>query len=448
LATTSDSLTPPPIYRRLLSGAPDTFRLSVPAALLVAGFGIALLGLVLAMDRPLSPTETAAAQSARRMLTDGSWLVTGLHTDRVPDVPPVGCWAVGLAMSVFGDHSWVVRLPSAVMGIAMALLVAAMATRWLGNRIGLLAGLVYLSSVGVLVDGRAGGPDALLALTVAAAVAAFGLGNAGGRRPLRREAWIAWVFYGATGVSFLLTGPVGPIFILGICILYLYLAEDPQGLRFFVCPAGIAIFVLLAVAWPATIWIVRPAGWDGHWQFLCGWFGARPWAEVSAARLLPDLALLALPWTPFVLVAGLGGLWQGHTATPAWRLFGSWAAAPLGLMAAGLFREQPPLCILLPPVVVMAATGVTETMRWARRSRRWPGAWIAAAWAVACLVATAALQRWGPLDAGEAILPIAAAAAGLGLAIFVQQRRYLAAALAALPIVAWIAAAGQTVLWP
>ena len=308
----------PPIYRFLLSGAHDAFRPSLRATLLLAG-----------------------------------------------------CGAVPLSMAVFGQADWVVCLPSALATLLTALLIAALATRWLGRRIGWLSGLVYLTSAGTLVQSQSAGTDALLALSVTAAMGAFGLGNAAGRFPLRDGPWVARAFYAALGVSSLLAGPAGALFILAGCLLLLCLGEDSRGLRFLASPSGLLIFALLAAAWPATLWLARPAGWDGRWEFLYGWPGGAPGQEVSLVDLLRSFGLATLPWTPFAVAALVGGLWRGHAATPAWRLFGCWALAPLALMAVGLSGGAPHLGVLLPPVAVMAAAGLSESLPWVRRRTSW-----------------------------------------------------------------------------
>ena len=318
MAETTPLPAAPPIYRHLLSGAPDAFRPSLRATLLLTG-----------------------------------------------------CGAVLLSMAGFGRGDWVTRLPSALATLATALLIAALATRWLGRRIGWLSGLVYLTSAGTLVPSQSAGTDALLGLSVTAAMGAFGLGNAAGGFPLRDEPWVARAFYAAAGVSFLLAGPAGALFILAACLLFLCLGEDSRGLRFLASPSGLLIFALLAVAWPVTLWLARPAGWDGRWELLYGWFSGAPGPGTSLPDLLGSLGLATLPWTPFAVLALAGGLWRGHAATPAWRLFGCWALAPLALMAVGLSCGVPHLGVLLPPVAVMAAAGLNESLPWIRRRTYW-----------------------------------------------------------------------------
>lgn len=365
MAGTGSLSTPPPVYRHLLSGAPDIFRLPARSAVLLAGFGMMLL-----------------------------------------------------AVALFGRSDWIARLPSAVATLLTALLLAVLAARWFGSRTGLLAGLVYLSMAGVLVcwPGTCG-TDSALAFCVAAALGAFGLGNAAGRRPLQNEPWVARLFYAAAGTSFLLVGPTGPLMILAGCLLFLFLGEDPRGLRFFASPTGLLIFALLAAAWPL-------AGWDGRWGLLDGWLAAAPGQRASTPHLLAELALACLPWTPFVLLALVVGFWRGYAFTPGWRLFGAWAFGSLAVMAVAPSGRQPDPGAILAPLAAMAAAAVSESLQWTCRGTARRCAWIVAAWVTACAAALAAMRWWGLQGAHDAALAVHFAAAGLLLVIFFQSRRH------------------------
>ena len=319
MAEATSPASAPPVYRHLLSGAPDAFRPSLRATLWLAGCGAALL-----------------------------------------------------AAALFGQRDGAARLPWVLATLGAALLLATLATRWLGRRVGWLSGLVYLSSAGTLVPSPSAGADALLALCVTAAFGAFGLANAAGRLPLRDGPWVARAFYAAAGLATLLAGPACALAVLGACLLLLGLNEDSRGLRFLGSPSGLWIFVLLAAAAPAALGLAQPGAWDARWQWLCAWTRGGAGQGASLADLLRGLGLATLPWTPFAVTAMAVGLWRGHAATPAWRLFGAWALVPLVVMAVGAFDAAPRLAVVLPPLAVMAAAGLNESLAYLRRRIRRP----------------------------------------------------------------------------
>ena len=303
-----------PVYRRFLAGGPERLSLSPKAAALVAGCGTTLL----------------AIRSA-------GWLGDGTS-------PP-------------GEY-----LAAAVAAILTALLVAAMAGRWLGNRLGLLAGLVHLSGLHVL-GAFSLAAEALWGAAVTLAMGAFALANVPGRLPPAQRPWVVWVFCAAVGVSLLVAGPIGPAPILAGCLLFLLVNQDARGLRFVAGPTPIAVFVLVVVAWSLDGGISGPAGWHGDWSRAC----SRPASPLGWWPVLGELPLASLPWTPFIVLAAVAGLRGGHYATPIWRFLGCWV---LGSIAVGLLGDRPSTAATLPPLAVIGAAGLSESLAWYRRRQR------------------------------------------------------------------------------
>ena len=319
---TEPALHSPPVYRWFLGGGLDELRLSPSAAGLVVGYGGALVALRLAV----SSSATAA--------------------------------------------EWVIAAASLVAAIFVALLIAALSARWLGSRPAVLAALVYITSLEVLgAPGRPSMVGTLFCASVAAALGAFALANVPGRWPLRQEPWIAWAFYAAAGMSFAVAGPVGPAFVLAVCLLFLVTSQDPRGLRFFASFTGIAIFLLIATAGLPAARIAGVTCWDGSWVSLLGPLGGRSIAGQPFWTLMGEIPTRMMPWTPFVVLAVIGGLRQGHTSTPIWRFFACWTLGPLVLVAIGAARDPLLLGALLPPLAVIGAAGLLATLHWVRRRR-------------------------------------------------------------------------------
>ena len=303
----------PPIYRRFLAGGPERLRLSLPAAVVVGGVGVML-------------------------------------------------WSVASVLPV-------VNAPSATAAVAAtlaAVLVAALTARWLGSRLGVLAGVLQLSSALLLLPVRWGVAEMLFCSALVAAMGAFALGNVPGRLPLIDRRWTRCTFYAAAGVSFVLAGPVGPAFILAGCLLFLVVSSDARGLRFLADPLGIALLGL-----PVAIRLVDPQGLPAAWSPISCLSGAALGPQMSLPELFGSLFVAALPWAPPAVLALVVGLRQGHYATPVWRFFGCWGIGPLALMAAGPFRHGAYLAALLPPLAVIGAVGIWWLYVECRRRWRW-----------------------------------------------------------------------------
>jgi hypothetical protein len=306
-----------PVYRRFLAGGPETLRLSLPAAAVVVIGGLIPVG------------------------------ITG---------------AASIFGGVPGSVSW---WPSAVAATLTAWLLAALAARWLGSRLGALAGLVQLSTGHVLLPRWGTGADMLFCAAVLAAMGTFALANVPGRLPLVEHRWTRWGFYAATGLSFVWAGPIGPALIVTGCLLFLILCADGRGVRFFASPLGIAIFALMV-----AVRLAQPGDPPDVWVASCSVEGETLGLPISLPESLCWLAWTGLPWTPLVVLTVAVGLRQGHYATPIWRFFGCWAAAALMVAAAGGFRDQAQLSPILPPLAVTSAAGLGGLLIWCRLGRR------------------------------------------------------------------------------
>src|SRR5690606_25365129 len=114
------------------------------------------------------------------------------------DKPPLMHWSIAAAMAGFGTEAeWAARLPAMLSAVATALVIAGLAARWHGDRVGLLAGLVQSTGIYVFMQGRLAEADMMLCAAVAAAMASFAVAAAdrgAGARPPR--AWTL-AYFGA-----------------------------------------------------------------------------------------------------------------------------------------------------------------------------------------------------------------------------------------------------------
>ncbi|NQU24658.1 MAG: hypothetical protein HQ567_25530 [Candidatus Nealsonbacteria bacterium] len=302
-----------PVHWRFLAGGTETLRLTLSGAALLLGGGMVLAGV----------GSMVAALDGRANLP--------------------GC------------------LASAAASTAVALLLAALAARWLGRRIGTLAGLALLTCFGGLA-GRIAPAEMLLCLSVTTAMAAFAVANVPGRLPLVDRPWPRLLFYAATGTSLLLAGVAGPVLIGAGCLSFALLCVDTRSLRFFAHLPGLALFGLLAVGCS-----VAPESWlwcSGSSHIATG--TAIGWPG-SLTHTLGRLATAGLPWTPLAVLTAALGLHGGHHATPIWRLFGCWLAATVAIVATGVFHSQIGVAVSLPPLVVIAAAALAQVPAWWRR---------------------------------------------------------------------------------
>src|SRR5678809_761264 len=121
--------------------------------LLIIVFGCSLLLAGLGM-RTLTRHEVLAAYPAKEMLLYGHWIVP-MYAG-IPRIakPPGMYWVLAGVMKIFGESEFVARLPSALAGVATALMIASFGARHYGRRIGIVSGLIVLTSIYVLIQAR------------------------------------------------------------------------------------------------------------------------------------------------------------------------------------------------------------------------------------------------------------------------------------------------------
>lgn len=313
------------IYRRLLAGgaAPLQLPLSGGGAILVCG----LLASFLGMREPIRAV-------------DGSWPWRA-----------ASAWTIGNAFT----------------GLALA----TMAARWLGARTATLSGLVYVSSLRILMPGGVDGPISLASLAGCLAIAAFA-GAEVPSRALSSDHRVSFaIFCGATAAAALMAGLAGPICILAVCLAYLTLSQDGPGLRFFTARFGLAILAgSIAAACLAAVFL-GPSSGQGFLD-MDTQATSVPTANVDGivGMLLRTKGLL--PWAPWILTAIAAGLRQGHYASPLGRLLIGWCLAPWTLWAVGAAPAGLAFAIFAPCAACMSAIGLAESYAWCRGVLRRP----------------------------------------------------------------------------
>ncbi|WP_052591879.1 glycosyltransferase family 39 protein [Luteipulveratus mongoliensis] len=185
-----------------------------------------------------SGAAQAGSQSWRAWLFGSSDPHSAISVDKIP----AALWIDGLSVRVFGENSFAMFMPQAVMGAACVLLVFAIVTRGVGIVGGVAAGLTLAITPVAAEMFRFNNPDALLTLLMTASIWAT-------LRAIEREQARWLIFAGAlTGTAFLAKMLQGVM--LAPILAGLYLLVSPLALR--------QRFVHLAAAGAA---MVAASGW-------------------------------------------------------------------------------------------------------------------------------------------------------------------------------------------
>jgi 4-amino-4-deoxy-L-arabinose transferase-like glycosyltransferase len=393
----------------------------LPAAWLaaIAVYGASLL--LISPGRPWALTfhEVNFAQPAREFLAAGDWVVPRILGVPLWDKPPLMHWAIALSLGLFGTEAeWAARLPSVLSAVLVSCLIALLATRWHGRRIGLIAGLIQSSSFYVLMQGRLAEADMPLCAAVAAALTALAFGTIDGRSSGRRGLLLRLAYFGCAGLAFLTKGPLGLALVGCAGGLFAILERRRDVWMFLLDPRGWALMIALVIGWPAMA-LMSDSGLLETWYLhnvdrMSGRLGG----QKDPFFYFYTIPWLFLPWTPFAIRAIRLGLRTRPCPSRAMeaRFLGAWFIAGLLLLTLSAWKHKHYAIPLLPPLSIVAACGLDRFL--ASPPLR------AIAWARLLSLALIVLGPFVGLGAWLASAPIVAgigltiAVGGLGLAVF------------------------------
>lgn len=191
------------------------------------------------------PDEPRYAEIPREMIESGDWVTPRLNYVKYFEKPPLVYWLTAVDFELFGMSECVARLwPAlfAVVGIGAACVLGrSMFGPWTGYAAAALlaATPLYfgLSQIFIL--------DMPLTGLMTVALGAFWFAYADARR---RTPYV-WLLYAATALAVLTKGPVAPLLIGAIIVAFLLLQGNLRALGWVLNPAGILIFLIIAVPW-------------------------------------------------------------------------------------------------------------------------------------------------------------------------------------------------------
>ena len=213
-------------------------------------YGLTLLLIDLGPGWVLTYHENIFATGAREFLQEGRWLIPRYLGSQLFEYPPLTQWLIALSMAVFrSDAEWVARLPIGLASVLNAWLIASAASRWHGDRIGLITGCIQLTTFYGLMQSRLAESDMIVAVTVTAAMASMAFGVIDRPEGSRYPRWLAIGYFAATALSFLAKGPIGPAFIALGSLSYALLDRRRSVWRFLLDPIGWGLLLAITIGW-------------------------------------------------------------------------------------------------------------------------------------------------------------------------------------------------------
>ena len=250
-------------------------------------------------------TEGRYAECAREMIETGNYLEPTLSYRPHWTKPPLTYWAIAGGMELLGRNEWGVRLYNSVAFLLTVLAVVHLGTALWDRKAGLVAGLIYSTSLFPVIAANAVSTDTLLTLWETAAVLSY-IKACRNRSTAREKLWVLamWAFL---GLGFFTKGPISLLPLIPILVRHL---QNNKPVRVFE-PWGLLVFVLIGFSWYLA------CAWH-HQGLLSYWLGH----EVVDRVALPDAhnprwykSVLT-----FLLSIGFGsGLWLYFGIKAVWR---------------------------------------------------------------------------------------------------------------------------------
>jgi hypothetical protein len=171
----------------------------------------------------MDDVDAVQGQIARNMLQSGDWVTARLDGVAYLEKSPLKYWMMAVAFAIFGVHDWAARIPIALSAVLLCWVTARFGAWAFGRRVGLHAGLVLGTSVGLFLFTRILIPDVMLTLTIT--IALWGMVRALEEEERHPAAW-AMAMWAAIGTGLLLKGLIAAAFPVVTSLLYLGLTKQ------------------------------------------------------------------------------------------------------------------------------------------------------------------------------------------------------------------------------
>jgi len=231
----------------------QAFSVAFAASLLISFTGV--------FDHALwTPDEPRDAEIGREMLVSGDFVVPNLAGKPFLEKPPLYWWAMAGMYHLFGVSDGVARSTSALAAVMTLLLVFDVARRIADPFAGLMATIVTATMSGFYLHFHRVVVDPWLALFVMLGywgfvVAVFRKKNLGEGKTLKPSALGIFVIYLASGLAFLVKGPVGPGLVVVPLVVAIMATRRWNFFRSWTHVPGILVCLALCLWWPLMLYM-------------------------------------------------------------------------------------------------------------------------------------------------------------------------------------------------
>lgn len=313
-----------------------------------------------------NPDEGRYASSSFEMAQpfDGGapdWVVPHLNSVPRLNKPPLVYWSAALCSKIAGMNEWGMRLPSALAAIGVLLILWRLGAAMWDERTGVLAALIWATSVLPFGLARALNTDMLLTFCVALSLAGLWLLAAPSISQSIFQRRVGVLIAGiGLGLALLSKGPVGLVLPILIFLAWRICANGKTAFNAEILGrvlGACALAMLLAVPWYGAIALRHP-------EFLRGFLIGENLARLTGSKFyhkpepfyfyLPIILLGLFPWT-FWLLPAVRNLWESLKPQPV-----SSEVSPSEVSSAKLSARSSQIFLWLWAVAVVALFSISH----------------------------------------------------------------------------------------
>ncbi|MFQ5489346.1 MAG: ArnT family glycosyltransferase [Phycisphaerae bacterium] len=373
-----DHISPDPQAKTHAASRPDRWAEWQSAGLvLLVAFAMLTFFAGLQAGPAMGHHECINAQAARQTLQSGDWLIPHLNQVQRVRKTPLGIWTIAAVSKLLGPaqagepvSQYTARFGSALAGLGTVLTVFWLGSMVYGRRQGLVAGCIAAASAGMIVFARNAQVDMLLTFLTTLCFACFYRG-ALHRSPCK---WCMLTFYVTFALAMMAKAPL-PLATVGLALFVYWFFVQPlvdrgddggalsvpfRRLKRLWLLTGLAIFVVLAGAWPLYIWKHVPNVLElWNEEYLHRFSGQMTARTRPGWYYVPILFGVTVPYMlslPEAVLAVALPAYRKHRKGLAYCL--TWALVGTVFLSLSAFKRPhyvlsllPAYCLLLAPVI-------------------------------------------------------------------------------------------------
>ena len=251
--------------------------------------------------------DASHADAGHEILTRHDWVTLHENGIRYLEKAPLPYWGMAVGMKLFGPDAWCARLFLHLSVLALAVFLYLFGRRFLTERAGFWAAVVFLASCGPYLFTRILIPDVTVGLWIGLALYLFFDGWQSEKPTLLS----CWGIAALVALNVLTKGLIGIVFPCAIMFLFLLLARDLRHLLKMHLFSSSLVFLLVAAPWHILAALRNPPAGQSK-GFLWFYFVNEQFLRYLNKRYPHDyntvpillfyglLLLWFLPWSSFL----------------------------------------------------------------------------------------------------------------------------------------------------